>query len=497
MTKILISIIVPLKYSYQTIGEWTGKIAVRKRFEVLFLLFFCFFTPILLQAQAFYLGADLSYVNEMEDCGVEYFENGVQTDPYEIFANHNCNLVRLRLWHTPSWYDELNSGKRYSDLADVKKAIGRAKEQNMEVLLDFHLSDNWADPNKQLVPAAWLSVVYDLEALKDSLYQYIHQTLTDLDEENLLPEMIQIGNETNRGILLSPIDNAQWTLEWERNAALFNEAIQAVKDFEAESNKDVKIALHVAGPENAEWLMDGFVTNGVTDFDIIGLSYYWAWHQPTSITDAGNTIRTLRHLYPDKEVMILETGYIWTTDSNDNANNIISDTHLDYSPASPVNQRDWLIDLTEEVIASGGKGVLYWEPAWVSSSCYTQWGQGSHQEHAAFFDFNNNLLQPGGIEWMGYDYDLETNIEVEKVLNQIQILTNSFSGDIKIKQHTTPFQKLQYAIADTSGKIHLEGSSQEAETLLQLKDVPFGVYFVRIEVAGLYGKTKKFTFGSH
>ena len=121
-----------------------------------------------LLAQNFYFGADMSYVNEMEACGVTYYENQQAKDPYDIFASHGCNLVRLRLWHTPSWYDVLNEGQRYSDLADVKMAIARAKERDLEVLLDFHLSDNWGDPSKQLVPKAWLSVVDDTQLLKDS-----------------------------------------------------------------------------------------------------------------------------------------------------------------------------------------------------------------------------------------------------------------------------------------------------------------------------------------
>ncbi len=453
--------------------------------------------PMLLNAQSFYFGADLSYINEMEDCGVQYFENQTPTDPYTIFANHHCNLVRLRLWHTPTWYDHLNNGKRYSDLADVKKSIARAKQAGMEVLLDFHLSDNWADPSKQLVPAAWLSVVNDTEALKDSLYQYIYSTLSELEEEGLLPEMVQIGNETNKGILLSPEDNAVWTLDWERNIALFNAAIQAVENIEQQAEKGIQIVLHVAGPSNAEWLIDGFTSNGIIRFDIIGLSYYWAWHQPTDIIDAGNVIRTLRSLYPEKQVMIVETGYIWTTDWNDNATNIISSTHSDYEPASPSNQRDWLIDLTKEVIASGGSGVLYWEPAWVSSDCYTQWGQGSHQEHATFFDFDNHLLEEGGIAWMDYDYDFSTEIAPIAGEIPVQITSNSFSCDIKIVQHSTPLIKLQYAVSDTSGKILLSGNTQKREIDLQLEEVPFGVYFIRVEVEGNYGKSKKIIFGGH
>lgn len=165
-------------------------------------------------AQPFYFGSDLSYVNEMENCGAIYKEDGQAKDPYAIFADHGNNLVRLRLWHTPSWYDQLNGGQRYSDLADVRKSIQRAKAQGMKVLLDFHLSDNWADPAKQVVPKAWSNVVDNLPVLKDSLYRYLYQTLTELHTEGLLPEMVQIGNETNKGILLSQeVSDAGWVLE--------------------------------------------------------------------------------------------------------------------------------------------------------------------------------------------------------------------------------------------------------------------------------------------
>ncbi|MEM9545170.1 MAG: glycosyl hydrolase 53 family protein [Bacteroidota bacterium] len=446
-----------------------------------------------LNAQSFYLGTDMSYVNEMEDCGVTYFENQEEKDPYAILENNGGNFVRLRLWHTPSWYDELNNGNRYSDLNDVKRAIARAKQQNLEVLLDFHLSDNWADPNKQLVPAAWLSVVDNTEILKDSLYNYVHHTLTHLNAHNLLPDMIQVGNETNKGILLSPEDNAVWTLDWERNAVLFNSAIQAIKDVEEASEKDVKIMLHVAAPDNAEWLIDGFIDSGVTDFDVIGISYYWAWHKPTTIAEAGEVIQSLRTFYPDKEVIIVETGYIWTTEWNDSASNIISETHPDYHPASPVNQRDWLIELTKEVMQSGGSGVLYWEPFWVSSDCYTQWGQGSHQEHAAFFDFDNHLILPGGIEWLNYNY-APTSTQEKEEPPRIQILSNSFSGDIKIKQSFDKNQELSFTVTDSIGNTISNGNSKQKEISISIADQPFGIYVVRVSAGNLFTKSRKILY---
>jgi len=447
-------------------------------------------------AQSFYFGADMSYVNEMEDCGVSYYENQNPGDPYTIFNNHGCNLVRLRLWHTPSWYDDLNSGKRYSDLEDVKIAITRARQNGQKVLLDFHLSDNWADPSSQLVPNAWLPIVDDIDILKDSLYNYMFNTLDRLNEHNLLPEFIQIGNETNKGILLSPEDNAGWTLDWDRNAELFNHAIKAIEDFEQMSGKDIKTVIHLAGPEDAEWLMDGFFSNQVTDFDIIGLSYYWAWHKPTSIRETGEIIRTLKALYPAKEVLIVETGYIWTTEWNDNASNIISETHPDYHPASPENQRDWLVDLTQEIIESGGMGVIYWEPCWVSSSCFTQWGQGSHQEHATFFDFDNNLLLPGGIEWMDHNYDFSTSIETvpEQQTKKIQILSNSVSGDVKIKQEGINPQSINYFVTDTSGKVWIKNTSDSFDVSFKLGDIPVGIYIITVQHGHSILKSKKISY---
>ena len=202
-----------------------------------------------LSAQTLFRGADLSYVNEMEDCGVLYKNGNSQVDPFQFFGNSGCNLVRLRLWHNPTWYKSLNQGKMYSNYEDVKKSIKRAKTANMKVLLDFHLSDTWADPSNQLVPKAWEAVVNNLPALKDSLYQYIYSTLDALAQENLLPYMVQIGNETNRGILLSAQDNAKWTLVWPRNATLFNAAINAVKDVEKKVQQRCPACPPSCGPQ--------------------------------------------------------------------------------------------------------------------------------------------------------------------------------------------------------------------------------------------------------
>lgn len=444
----------------------------------------CLFITAHLSAQQFFYGADLSYVNEMEDCGVQYRENGSDKDVYDIFADHHFNLVRLRLWHTPAWYDTLNAGKRYSDLADVRKAILRAKTANMQVLLDFHLSDTWADPQKQVAPAAWNGVLGNLPALQDSLRNYISATLLNLHQDNLLPDMVQIGNETNRGILLSEAqNNAGWQLDWPRNSALFKTAIEAVRAVSAQSGKQIKIALHLAGPADTEWLVEGFWSHGVQDFDIIGMSYYWAWHQPTTIAQCGNVIQALKSKYPGKAIMVFETGYIWTTQSNDAANNIINSTHPDYAPASPQNQRQWLIDLSEMVQNRGGNGVIYWEPAWQSSACFTPWGQGSHQEHATFFDFSNNVLPDGGMFW---PVPQSTAVPEAGLKMHVELLgARAGARQVVLRFSDTPMQQapVELRLFDLNGR-QLAGERMPYQERLPwiLPDVPAGAYYLQIKI---------------
>jgi arabinogalactan endo-1,4-beta-galactosidase len=464
-----------------------------------FILLLSFIQLNILPAQEFYLGADLSYVNEMEDCGAVYKDNGQAKDPYAIFAGHGCDLVRLRLWHTPAWYDQLNEGRRYSDLADVRRSIQRAKNQGMKVLLDFHLSDNWADPAKQVIPQAWNAVVDDLPVLKDSLYNYIYRTLTSLQTDGLLPEMVQIGNETNKGILLSQaVNDAGWVLEWDRNSQLFNAAIRAVRAVETETGSQIEVVIHAAGPDNAGWIFDQFIQNEVTDFDIMGISYYWAWHKPATIASTGEIIESLRAKHPGYEVMIVETGYIWTTEGQDQANNIISEVHPDYSPAGPDAQRRWLVDLSEEVKVSGGLGVIYWEPAWVSTSCFTQWGQGSHQEHAAFFDFDHNVLPGGGMAWFGYDD--ATSAEETPPASPIRIYPDSSQRQLIVEWEGAPVNgSAVIDLIDASGRTL---SSQRADSgsfasgaRLRLPELTTGVYFVVIRQKGKIWAREKIWIG--
>jgi arabinogalactan endo-1,4-beta-galactosidase len=325
----------------------------------------------------FFYGADLSYVNEMEDCGAVYrdFENRIR-DVYDIFSEVGANLVRYRLWHNPTWTD-------YSNLADVKKAIRRAKDRGLYVLLDFHYSDTWTDPGHQQIPAAWLPLIDDTPALAQKLYDYTYQVLDELHNEGLTPDIVQIGNEINAMILqdgdpVSPID-------WNRNSTLLNKGIDAVRDISEEINQNIEIMLHIAQPENGHRWFEQATNAGVIDYDWIGLSYYPTWSE-YKVSDISHALKDLTFKF-EKKVMIVETAYPFTSENVDNANNPLTATS-EY-PASKRGQLDFLMDLTREVKSGNGSGIVYWEPAWVSTECGTLWAEsGSHWDNATLFDFS-------------------------------------------------------------------------------------------------------------
>ena len=332
-----------------------------------------------------YCGADLSYVNEMEDCGGEFNLDGEQVDPFELFGKSGANLVRVRLWHSPDWTD-------YSDFEDVKLTIQRAKENNMEVLLDFHYSDDWADPQKQIIPKAWEDID-DVEILGDSVYNYTLKTLMDLSTDDLAPELVQVGNETNIEILQPRDSMVVDAINWERNIFLLNKGLKAVDAFNKQNSGTTQKMIHIAQPENAFWWFTEAMKNGLDDFEWIGLSYYPKWSE-YKFQNIPQAIDSLKKLF-NKRVMIVETAYPFTMKNADEAGNILGeDALIPGYPATPEGQLNYLLDLTKLTIEGGGEGVIYWEPAWISTSCSTRWGKGSHWDNATFFDaeYNNEAL---------------------------------------------------------------------------------------------------------
>lgn len=363
-------------------------------------------------ADEFAMGVDLSYANQIEDHGGVYRDSSLVRDPFRIMKDHGANLVRVRLWNNPQWVKTIYGSDQtplYSGFADVLKTIQRAKSAGMAVNLTFQYSDTWADPGTQKPPLVWENIT-SLQVLKDSVYNYTFQVMSKLNAKGLMPEMVQIGNETNCGMMMTGTKAGFPNLDgcnnhWQELGSVINSGIKAVRDVAAQSAVKTKVALHIADPKNVDWWFGKITTSGaVSDFDIIGMSYYPLWHTTVAFGDLPALITKLKNTY-NKKVMIVETSYPWTADYSDSyGNQFGGQTPLSGYPFTKDGQKKYLTDLSQNMINAGGTGVMYWEPDWISSQMKDPWGTGSSMENCTFFDFTGNTIP--SIDFMRYSYNI-------------------------------------------------------------------------------------------
>ena len=348
----------------------------------------------------FIMGADLSYVSQIEDNGAVYKINNQPKDAFEIFKSIGTNTARVRLWNNPTWQLPVTGGKMYSDLMDVEKTMRRAKQQGMAVCLDLHYSDDWADPDKQITPAAWKNL--PISILKDSVYNYTLAVLNYFSEKNLTPEIIQIGNETTFGMLW-PAGKIENNSNWENFGTLLNSGIKAVRDFSINATIQPQIIIHVAQLQYANWWTKNIIEKGqVTDFDILGISHYYKWSTVNAMQAIGDTIQLLKKSF-NKPIVLVETAFAWTNNNADTYGNLFySTTPIEGYSFTKEDQQRYMKDLIQTLITNGGTGIMYWEPAWITSSMKDRWGKGSSWENNTFFDFSGNLLP--SITFMQYNY---------------------------------------------------------------------------------------------
>lgn len=447
--------------------------------NISFVLLLIFFSGYELYSQSFYKGGDLSYVKELEGCGVEWKENNNTKDILSIFKDNGANIVRFRIWHTPLTG---NNG-----LDDTESMISRSKAQGLKVILDFHYSDTWADAGKQKCPAAWTAVVNNYPVLADSLYNYTKKTLQRLKDKGLMPEFVQVGNETNGGMCFPGDGTVTWPTDWNKQTLLFNAGIKAVRDVDG----SIKVILHVADPKNVEWWAGELNSNTVTDYDILGVSYYPTFHTTKTINDLGNIIINIKNTY-QKQVMVVETGLAWTNSWDDNTTNVMNGVPVGYgSNPSPEIQAQWLIDLSDEMVASGGIGIVYWEPDWVAShvtGCTDEFG-GSTWENITLFDFNNNLIPNGGIRFC----QLPTGINNKSTMADDISLTCFLNpaGELNIRFDMNSPVKAVFGIYDLQGRSITTFTKKTVIGLnnftINLKDLKIesGSYVLRLFINGV------------
>ena len=350
------------------------------------------------------IGMDLSTLPEVERCGGRFFDRGQEGDALEILKGYGTNLVRIRLWNDPYSPEGEPYGAGTNDLPCVIGLARRVKAAGLDWLLDFHYSDFWADPGKQRMPKAWVGL--DEEGLTRAVYDYTAQVLETLEREDLLPQMVAVGNEISKGLL--------WpegkTPNFRAIARLLSAGIRAVR----ERAPQAQVMLHLDNGGNNQlyrtWF-DSYLENGGADFDCIGLSYYPFWHgTPAMLRDNMNDI-ALRY---GKPLIVAEISMGFTMEDYQAWERLPGDRrkgmatkpslteHIGY-PMTPQGQRDFLQDVMEiirQVPQGLGRGFIYWEPAWLPVP-------GSQWANDCAFSYLREP-GPGGNEWANqalFDYE--------------------------------------------------------------------------------------------
>lgn len=335
-------------------------------------------------------GADISTLKKVEDNGGLFYDRGVRKDPLVILRSHGVNYVRLKIWKDPVNVDGSN------DLAKTVEMAERAKKAGFKILLDFHYSNFWADPGRQDKPTAWVGL--NPKELEQAVYDHTAETMQALKDVQALPDMVQIGNEINSGMLWP--DGKTWGAGsggFDRLAPLLRAGISGVRD--VAGPKKVDIMLHLAnGGDNGlyRWWFDEVTKRGITDFDVIGFSFYPYWHG--TLEQLSYNLADISARY-DKDVVVVETAYAFTLENGDDLSNIFGAAQQAEAgyPATVAGQADFLTDIREVVqnVPNGrGLGVFYWEPAWIPvEGAGWRSGEGNAWENQALFDFEGNALE--------------------------------------------------------------------------------------------------------
>lgn len=349
--------------------------------------------------EGFILGMDASCVPALEAGGVKYYDHdGEEKDVFRILSENGINYIRVRVWNDP--YDAQGRGYGGGNCdIDTAVAIGqRATRYGMKLLVNFHYSDFWADPAKQMAPKAWKGM--DIDTKSEALYQYTKESLQKLKDAGVDVGMVQIGNETN-GSFCGESSSALGG--WKKIMQLMSAGSKATREVFPEA----LIAVHFANPEKVT-NYDSYAKNldyYQVDYDVFASSYYPYWHGTQE--NLAQVLEKISATY-GKKVMVAETSYAFTEEDSDFYGNTIGSGGgivKDY-PFTCQGQANLVRDVVNTVAhIPGGIGVFYWEGTWISSGGTTYeenqnlwytYGSGWATPYAAEYDPEDAGKWPGG-----------------------------------------------------------------------------------------------------
>lgn len=315
----------------------------------------------------FIMGADISLYSTILESGPSYYsKEGKKESICKIMKDSGVNTVRIRLFNDYSSPTGTPCGRL--DLNRVISMIKEAKSYGLNVMLDLHYSDTWADPGHQSIPYAWKDMAYS--EVKTALYQYTKKTLESIKREGLSIDYIQIGNEINNGLVYP-----HGHIDWDNRESSFDKVYELLAQGSRASREvfpACKIIIHTANGlyqwtyedqwGSAELFYYQELEERGLDYDIVGSSFY-TFEDDTPISRIGEIIDMYKDAI-DKPVLICETSYAFTYEWNDlTANTFYTDKELEQYPVSFQGQSNLLLDMIEEVASAkenNGLGICYW-----------------------------------------------------------------------------------------------------------------------------------------
>jgi len=382
----------------------------------------------------FIMGMDASCVPSLEDSGVKYYDyDGTEKDVYEILSKNGINYIRVRIWNDP--FDKNGNGYGGGN-CDIQNAIEvgkRATKYGMKLLVNFHYSDFWADPAKQMVPKAWKGMNIDQKS--EALYEYTKECLEMLVEAGIDVGMVQIGNETN-GYMCGESSSALGG--WKKITQLMSAGSKAVR----EVCPDALVVIHFANPEK--------VTNYVSysknldyygvDYDVFASSYYPFWHG--TLDNLSEVLSNVAETY-DKKVMIAETSYAFTSENTDLYGNTIGDGGgiVKEYPFTVQGQANLVRDVIDTAVnkTTNCIGVFYWEGTWISVgnesyeanlALWEKYGSGWATSYAADYDPDDAGKWYGGCAVDNQAF-FDQNGKVLESLKVFDLVKNGNKVDVK------------------------------------------------------------------
>lgn len=436
----------------------------------------------------FFKGMDVSSLPEYFDMGAQFYNGaGLDTDAFDLMEEYGVNSIRLRIWNQPELVKE---ARGYCDLAHTIEMAKLIKAHGMHFVLDFHYSDYWADPGQQNKPAAWKD--YSFPELKRAVYEFTYEVLSALEQENCLPDMVQVGNEIRSGMLFP--DGA--VPNYDNLAGLLNSGIAACR----EVNPDIVVMIHLDQGGRFYYLKEWFdavFDAGLLPIDAIGISFYSFWHGTFMDLKSSMTQLIERYKLP---VYVVETAHPWRLCPTGHVSEDLMKTAG--LPAGIKEQRQVLAmimqiadTVTAEASARDGKeygtGVYYWEPMVIPGH-----GHGSWDENMGMLDLDGQVLPsfktyrdftPGEIMVENLDEYMESLYRVDE--NQLPPAGTNLIPNGDFAQGTEGFWTIcepsDIEVTAENGEVYV--SSRENFVYQLFRDVHIdkaGTYHLSVEYRG-------------